>query len=168
MELSAVSLPTSGSSIFPAGPWGSFIMGRKRGWDGGGRGVRFSLYPHHNYPTGLSRDNTTCVALGGESPGGLLRYCCVFRGRRGGVLSIRLPPRRSQGPIKGGLRTRDDINSLRINIIPEGEKDKSIVRFALECAARFFFFSLLLLLFLLLLPVILNVLSRRDKANRWE
>lgn len=39
----------------------------------------------------------------------------------------------------GGLRTRDDINSLCINIIPEGKKDKSIVRFALECAARFFF-----------------------------
>lgn len=53
----------------------------------------------------------------------------------------------------------------------KGGKKKSIVRFALDCAARpflvfFFFFSFFLLL--LLLPVIGNVLSRGDKANQWE
>lgn len=70
-----------------------------------------------------------------------------------GRLSVRLQERRSRGPIKDGLRTRYDINSLYI--IPEGEKKKSIVRFALDCAARpflVFFFSCFLLL--LLLPVI--------------
>lgn len=124
--------------------------------------VRFSVNPRRNYPAGLSRDNTTCVALSGESPSGLLRLLRLcLQGMMRRRLIVCWQERRSRGPIKSGLGTRDDVNSLCINNIPEAEKDKSIVRFALDCAARFFFF-------LLLLSVILNVLSQGDKANRCE
>lgn len=65
-----------------AGPWGSFKMG-------GG--------------VGLSRDNTTCVALGGESPGGLLRDPRVFGGRRGGVGASACRSGEVEGPLRVGF-----------------------------------------------------------------
>lgn len=120
-----------------AGPRGSF---KRRVGREGGDGAPAIIIPQAFHVT------TQHVALGGESPGGLLRCSCVFMAR--GRLRVRLQERRSRGPIKDGLRTRDDINSLYI--IPEGgkkNKKNPLCVFALDCTARPFLVFFFLLLF---------------------